>query len=116
MNILAQALQLPGDTKPVNGALDVRTFGGAGNTITIGNILSRAIPFIFIFAGVGLFLMILASGFDFLTSAGDAKKLDQGKQRLTFAVVGFIIIFSAFWIVQIFGAMFGLQTITNSFQ
>ena len=111
--ILAQQLILPGETGAIQGPLQATLFG---EKITIGSILSSALPFIFIFAGIGLFLMILAAGFNFLTSAGDAKKLDQGKQRLTYAVVGFIVIFSAFWLVQIFGAMFGLETITNSFQ
>jgi hypothetical protein len=111
--LLAQQLTLPGQSASIQGPLQPSVFGG---TITIGSILSRAIPYIFIFAGVALFLMILTSGFTFLTSAGDAKKLEQGRQRITFAVVGFIIIFAAFWLVQIFGAMFGLDSIKNSFQ
>jgi hypothetical protein len=110
-HILAQHLTLPGQTG-IDGPPNLL----GGGDIKIGTILSRAIPFIFVFAGVGLFLMILAAGFDFLTSGGDSKKLDQGKQRLTYAIVGFFIIFSAFWLVQIFGAMFGLETIKNSFQ
>ena len=111
--LLTQQLTLPGQA-PIKGPINEGLF--EGGQLTIGSILSRAIPFIFIFAGVGLFLMILASGFDFLTSAGDAKKLEQGKQRLTYAIVGFVIIFAAFWIVQIFGEMFGLETIKNAFR
>jgi hypothetical protein len=107
--LLAQKLTLPGQA-PIQGPLQ------SGDMTTIGGILSKAMPLIFVFAGIGLFLMILGSGFDFLTSAGDEKKLQSGKQRLTYAIVGFIIIFSAFWLVQIFGAMFGLETIQKSFQ
>jgi hypothetical protein len=103
--LLAQTLTLPGQAQ-ISGPDGLM----GGGEITIGSIISRAIPFIFIFAGIGLFLMILASGFDFLTSAGDSKKLDQGKQRLTYAIVGFIIIFASFWLVQILGEMFGLAT------
>ena len=108
--LLAQKLSLPGQTaiEGPSGFLN-------GESATLGTILSRALPIIFIFAGIGLFLMILASGFTLMTSAGDAKKMEAGKQRLTNAILGFIIIFASFWIVQIFGTMFGLDSLTGVF-
>lgn len=65
---------------------------------------------------IGLFLMLLAGGFTFLTSAGDSKKLEQGKGQLTNALLGFIIIFASYWLVQIFGYIFGLDAAANIFQ
>jgi hypothetical protein len=109
---LAQSLIIPGGNT-IQGPIDEKTFGG---TLTVGSILSRAIPVIFVFAGVALLAMIIMGGFSFLTSAGDSKKMEQGKNQLTYAVVGFIIIFAAFWIVQIFGYMFGLDSMTNLFK
>jgi len=82
---------------------------------TIGGIVSRAVPFIFAFAGIGLLLMLLAAGFNFLTSAGDPKKLEAGKQRLTNALVGFLVIFTAYWAVQLAGLIFGVQEIQTTF-
>ena len=110
---LAQKFQLPGG-ETIEGPLKPEIFGGQG--ITLGMILNRAIVFVFAFAGLGLLIMLMMAGFSYLTSAGDAKKLEQGKQRLTYAIVGFVIIFAAFWIVQIFGEMFGLETIKNAFR
>jgi hypothetical protein len=110
-NLLAQTVTLPGnDGSPtlVHGPLDWAT--------DVGAIISRAIPFVFGFAGLGLLLMILSAGFTLLTSAGDAKKLESGKSRLVNAILGFLIIFTAFWIVQIVGRILGLSDITNSFQ
>jgi len=107
---IAQTLQLPGHSGSIQGPLAGVSAG------TLGGLLSRAIPIVFAIAGVGLFVMILASGFQFLTSAGDAKKIEGAKQRLTNALVGFVLIFSAFWIVQIFGTIFGLDSINNTFR
>lgn len=76
---------------------------------------SGAIPFIFAFAGIGLLLMLLSAGFNFLTSAGDPKKLEAGKQRLTNALVGFLIIFVAYWAVQMAGVIFGIKEIQETF-
>lgn len=120
--LLAQSFQIPwtnpsgGDTeKSINGNLQGGTFNNSTGQITIGGILSSAIQFVFIFAGVGLFIMLLAGGFTFLTSAGDTKKLEQGRQQLTNALIGFIIIFVAFWLVQALGYMLGLSTFTGIF-
>lgn len=118
--VLAQALNLPwgkGGTTQIQGKLGGSTFGlGGGENITLGTIISRAMDYIFIFAGVGLLLMLLGGGFTFLTSAGDSKKLEQGKQQLTNALLGFVIIFISFWLVQALGYIFGLESIQTIFK
>ena len=115
--LLAQTFQIPwmngsgGDTsKNINGPLTQ-----TGGSVTLGSILSKALTFVFIFAGFGLFIMLILGGFTFLTSAGDTKKLEQGRQQLTNALVGFIIIFIAYWMVQAFGIMFGITTFKSIF-
>ncbi|MBI3386006.1 hypothetical protein HY031_02890, partial [Candidatus Gottesmanbacteria bacterium] len=80
---------------------------------SLGDIMSRVMPYVFAAAGIGLLLMLIRSGFSFLTSAGDTKKLEQARQRLTYALVGFIVIFVAYWIVQIFGIIFGVKEINT---
>ena len=113
-NILAQNLQIPwGDTSTtIEGPLQGKTFGGQ---ITLGSILSGSIKYIFLFAGIGLLLMLLGSGFTFMTSGGDPKKMEKAKGQLTNALVGFLIIFVAFWLVQAAGYIFGFQAIKNIF-
>ncbi len=110
--ILAQSLQIPwgtGDTTTIKGPLD----NYSGGQFTLGSIISRVIPYIFFFAGIGLLLMLLGSGFSFLTSAGDPKKMEKAKSQLTNALVGFLIIFVAFWLVQAIGIMFGIEAIVG---
>lgn len=79
----------------------------------IGGIISEALKYIFAFAGVGLLLMIISSGFSMMMSAGDAKKLEAGKARLTNAIIGFLIIFASFWIVQLAGRILGWDSLNN---
>lgn len=86
-------------------------FGGA----KIGEIVGTSLSYVFAAAGIGLLLMIISSGFTLMTSAGDAKKLTQGKTTLTNSLVGFILIFGAFWIVQIVGTALGWQSIFDIF-
>ena len=111
---LAQAIKLPGPngtSVPVNYPSQFSGF----TFQNIGGILNTAIPLIFAFAGLGLLLMLISAGYTFLTSAGDAKKMEQGKQQLTNAVVGFFIVFAAYWIVQLVGIIFKLESIKSVF-
>lgn len=107
MTLLAQKLVLPGGTT---------VSGPVSKFATIGDVLNRAIPFVFAIAGIGLLVILLSAGFGFLTSAGDAKKLETAQQRLTYAVVGFLIIFTAYWLVQIAGRIFGLTEVQTIFK
>jgi len=108
---LAQTLKIVGD--------ETQTYtidsGFKGLPTSISAIVAKAFPFIFALAGVGLLLMIIAAGFTLMTSAGDSKKMESGKNRLTFAIVGFLVIFTAFWVVQLLGTMFGVEPIQTMF-
>lgn len=115
-HLAQQAIQLPGPNDasvPINYPAGFGFIFGQGK---IGDILSAAVPLILAFAGLGLLLMLISAGYTFLTSAGDAKKMEQGKQRLTNALVGFIIVFAAYWIVQLTGTIFGLESMTSVFK
>lgn len=103
-------------------SFDIGNFHISGPTQTEGGVISltndslpsiiaSSLSFVFAFAGIGLLLMIIRAGFTLMMSAGDAKKLASGRTALTNAIVGFIIIFSAFWIVQIAGTIFGWDSI-----
>jgi hypothetical protein len=50
--------------------------------------------------GIALFIMILNSGFRYLTSAGDPKKLEAARGSLTNAVVGVVLIAVGYLILK----------------
>jgi len=107
--LLTQAIILPG----TNGDEVINYPDGfsefAKNFANLGAVIGRAIPFVFAIAGIGLLIMIIGVGMKLLTGAGDAKKMEEGRHQLTYAIVGFIIIFSAYWIVQLMGIITGID-------
>jgi hypothetical protein len=111
-HILAQTLNLPGQT--IKGSIDFPNRYISGPTI--GGIINGAIPFIIAFAGIGLLIVIIGGGFTLLTSAGDTKKMDAGKQQITNGVIGFVIILVAYWLVQIAGYVLGIGKIGEIFK
>lgn len=116
---LAQNLTLPGlgeTSNVIQGPIKSGTMLAPGGKITLGSIISTLIPFIFVVAGISLLIVIMSAGFTLLTSGGDTKKMEKGKQQLTSGIIGFVIIFAAYWIVQIMGLAFGVDTITSVFK
>jgi hypothetical protein len=81
----------------------------------LGAIISGFIPYIFVIAGLMLLLYIIAAGYGMMTSRGDPKALEGAKAKLTNALIGFVVIFTAFWIVQILGLVLGLSSINAIF-
>lgn len=81
----------------------------ASSNTTLGAIINEFIKYLFPFTGLLLFVYLLMGGFFYLTSGGDPKAMEQAKSKITNAIVGFVIVFAAYWIVQIFEFMFGID-------
>ena len=80
---------------------------------TLGTIISVAYTYLIPLAGTGFLLGLIWGGFQYLTSAGDPKKTEKAKGIITAAVIGFIIVITAFVISQIINQVF---TLGGSFQ
>lgn len=108
------------NTRLLAQAVDLRDtlFGGHQGAQDVADsptaFLSAILPNIFTIAGLLLLIYLVAGGLMVIKSAGSEGK-GKGKDAITNALVGFIIIFSAYWIIQaieiitgipIFGAYF----------
>jgi hypothetical protein len=101
-------LTIPGFSSPIP---EPSGFIFAGSGSTIGSIVSRALKFVFPIAGLILFIFLLLGGLELLTSTGNEEKIKSGKNKIVSALIGFVIIFVAFWLVQLLQAVFGLEKI-----
>lgn len=76
---------------------------------TPGGIISRILDFALPIGGMLLFVLLIWGGFEILTGAASSKSIDSGKQRIKAALIGFIILFSSYWIAQIVQEIFGVS-------
>ena len=76
---------------------------------TPGKIISRALTYAFPIAGTILFVMILWGGFEMISGATESKSMEAGKQRITAAVVGFLLLFAAYWMTQLVQIVFNIS-------
>lgn len=80
-------------------------FANAG----LGEIIGTLLNYTLTIAGLALLVYLIYGGLQLILSDGEPKAIQEAKSKITFAIVGFILIFCAFWIVQIFGLIFGIQ-------
>jgi len=66
-----------------------------------------------IFAGVVALFLIIYAGFQFVTSKGDPQQVDNAKKTLTYAIIGLLLIFFSFAILNLISAITGVGQITN---
>jgi hypothetical protein len=80
---------------------------------TLADVINNLVPYIFPLAGLAFFFMLIGGGFQLLTSAGNPESTKKGYQKILFAFIGFIVIFIAYWVVQILEHIFGI-TVFNA--
>jgi len=76
--------------------------GSAFRDLTgVGRLVSLGVRFVFVAAGIIVIFFVIFGGYSLIAGAGnnDPRQTGQGKQALTAAVVGFVIIFVSYWIV-----------------
>ena len=71
------------------------------------DMINLVVKVVFVGAGFFLFLMIVGAGFALVQ--GDSKDKDKAKTTMTSAAVGFMILFGAFWIMQIIQLITGIN-------
>lgn len=72
---------------------------GGGET-SFRQIVLTIVNFVLGFLAILAVVMIIYGGFLYVSSAGNQEKADQGKQILTYAVIGIVIILISFALVQ----------------
>lgn len=76
---------------------------------SLASFLNLFLPLSFIIAGIILLFLLIGGGFSIIASGGNAKSMEQGKNAITGAILGFFIIFCAYWVIQIIQVVTGLQ-------
>jgi hypothetical protein len=105
------ALQIPGNDGSIKITPPVGIQpGGPGELASIINVGIDLAVVAAIF--VCLFMLIL-SGFEWIFSQGDKQKIAQARQRLAMSILGLILIFLSFLIINVIYAFFFGSKVIN---
>lgn len=109
MNLLAAGKALPGQTidlQPTNSQ-----FSPLGD-ITVPGIISAAIKLTLVVAALVFFFMLVVGGIKWILSGGDKAQTEAARNQITAALVGLVIVFAAWAIVQLVQAFFGINILS----
>lgn len=87
------------------------TTGLAANLqdISFSGIVGALIVLLIIIAAVVFFFMLLIGGIRWITSGGDKAQTEAARNQVTSALVGLVIVFAAWAILQLIEAFFGIS-------
>lgn len=87
--------------------------GNYGNLYGIAALVSLFLRISFVIAGLIILFYFIVGGIAMMSSAGnsDPKSFEQAKQSITSALIGFAVVFTAYWIVKLIGNVLGFPAI-----
>lgn len=95
-------------------AQDVTLPGYSGTNFKFANsnvagIFNALLPYVYVFAGIILLFMLVVGGIGLMTSAGNPDKVKAGQGKITAGLIGFLIIFISYFVVQLVELMLGIK-------
>lgn len=77
----------------------------------VANVIAQALKYVYVVAGLMLLIWLIWGGIILMTSSGDQAKMAQGYGKITGALIGFMIIFVSYFLVQLVEVILGAQII-----
>ena len=99
------ALTLP-DINGSPNTLNLNKSIPMGGTDMLTNIVSTALNLAIVVAIISCLFMLIWAGFDWIFSEGDKQKVAKARQRLVMAILGLVLVFMSFMIINIIYTFF----------
>lgn len=87
--------------------------GSAATFDCAGPIFQNVVQGLLMFAGVAALIFIAFSGIKMMLHGSDAKKIEEDKKSLQFAILGLILILISFFIINVIAYITGAHCITK---
>ena len=97
---------------PYKGPGQIPT-NGVNATLKLENILSVVLGMLSLVAFVYFAIQTIFAGYSFISSQGDAKKLEEARHRLTNGILGLTIVVIAVGFGSLLAVIFGIENIFN---
>ena len=82
------------------------------NDITIANIISALIVLVLVIAALIFFFMLVWGGIRYITSGGDKAQTEAARGQITAALIGLVIVFAAWAIINLIQIFFNIDIIS----
>lgn len=79
----------------------------------VGSLINNLLPNIYIAGGLVIFFMIIFGGFTIIANAGNPDKIKEGGKTITSAIIGLLVLFGSYWIIQIIQVVTGVNILSD---
>ena len=90
------------------------SYKGVATIDCIPPLIANLIYWLILLVGTIAVVFIIVGGIRFIISGGDAKKLDQAKKTISFSVLGLLLVFLSFFIINFIAGTTGIGCIKAS--
>ena len=97
-----------------NPALPSQLGGCGGGSVeqggkVVGGLISGIVGIVFLFGFLLTLAYLLTGGMQWITSQGDKTALESARNKITHAIMGLVIVASAYAIFKLIGNFFGIE-------
>lgn len=97
------ALKIPG------GRIDPVAGMPSGGDETLQSLITNGFTWAFIIVTVTALIFLIWGGISWIMSQGDKSKVEGARKRITYAIIGLIVAFASFMIINTVGTFFGVK-------
>lgn len=77
------------------------------------HLVNNILPNVYIAGGLIIFFMIVFGGFTIISNANNPDKMKEGTKTITSAIIGLLVLFASYWIIQIIQVVTGVQILNS---
>jgi hypothetical protein len=100
-------------TLDLGTALKFQNSDAASTYTGVGSLINNLLPNIYIAGGLVIFFMIIFGGFTIIANAGNPDKIKEGGKTITSAIIGLLVLFGSYWIIQIIQVVTGVNILRD---
>lgn len=87
----------------------IGNLGDMNSTEFFGSLVSTLISLMLVLGGILLLIMILKGGIEWMMAEGDKMRVENARKTITNAIIGIVILFSFYAIINLIGCIFGIN-------
>lgn len=73
------------------------------------DLISTIIGLMTVVAGIYFLFLVIIAGYQWMTSGGDKAGMEAARNKLTYAVIGLVVVVAAFALISIIGTLMGID-------
>lgn len=104
INSLLAEIQNPSIKSSVGSGL-----GGDKDVTVLAVYITNFVKIMFIVGTISLFFMLLLGAFEYVTAGGEKDKVGNSTKRMSNAIIGIILMLSAYAIFRLINTVFGIN-------